>query len=71
MERVYLTEELSKVVDFWQNDTSGQLQIAVNRVAKLLRQEAFLIPQMPTTSAGEILGQPSLVSRSTSRTDIG
>jgi hypothetical protein len=50
---VYLTEELSNEDDFWQNDTSGQLQIAVNRVAKLLRQEAFLIPQMPTTSAGK------------------
>jgi hypothetical protein len=48
---VYLTEEQSNEDDFWQNDTSGQSQIFVNRAAKLDRVEAFLIPQMLATLA--------------------
>jgi hypothetical protein len=48
---VYLTEEQSNEDDFWQNDTNGRSQIFLNKAAKLMQVVAFLIPQMPTTSA--------------------
>jgi len=47
----YLTQELSSEDDSWRNDTSGRSQIFVNKAAKLHRQEAWIIPQMPTTLA--------------------